>query len=345
MTNLADDPHLLHSIARRLAFTADRNQVIEEICMLRNLTWSQAEELVEHALTYHRADITRLQTPILALLALTLFVGGAALSAWQLLGVTAVLSALSNPRAEEFWDVYHLSLGFFGVVTNFWGMLVAFVTGLAMMLGSYLGTKDVWLAWLDAFESGKSFNKRDSAPAGTSRLETASVTESVFSAEGWVRHNLDDREIVQFILNRFEKNRDRDWVISSLMLSRGLTWQAAEQLVDAVLHAHGRLPFRQRVFPPYAVFSVLGLTIVGLVVSLQYFAVMSAVLGSAFVQVTDQYTLVRFLYQAGQYIEAAPAPFVLFLLGLAVFIAGLFLLRIMLPSVYRWGQNHGKKPS
>ncbi len=344
MTNLLNDPHLLRSIARRLTVTADRNQVVEEICMLCNLTWSQAEELVEHALAYYQADITRLQTPILALLALVLFVGGAALSAWQLLGITAVLSAISNPRAGEFWDVYHLSLGFFGVVTNFWGMLAAFVTGLAMMLGSYIGMKDVWLAWLDALEGGMLF-KRDFAPGGTSRLEIASAAEAVFSAEDWARNNPDEQEIAQFILNRFEKKHDRDWVISSLMLSRGLTWQAAEQLVDAVLRAHGRLPFHQRAFPPYAVFSVLGLTIAGLMVSLQYFAVMSAVLRPAFIQITDQYTLVRFLYPAGQHIEAAPAPFFLFLLGLAAFIAGLFLLRIMLPSVYRWGKNHGKKPS
>ncbi len=336
MTDLLDDPHLLHSIARRLAVTADRNQVVEEICLLHNITWSQAEEVVEHALAYHQADITRLQTPILAPLALVLFVGGAALSAWQLLGITAVLSALSNPRAESFWDVYNLSFGFLDVLTNFWGMLAAFVTGLAMMLGSYFGMKDVWLAWLDAFEGGKLF-KQEPAPARRSRLETASALEAVFSAEGWVKNNPNDRETVQLILRRFEKTRDRDWVISALMLSRGLTWQAAEQLVEAVLRAHGKLALPQRTFRPYAVFTMLGFAVAGLVVSLQYIAVTSVALRPAFAQVTDQYTLVRFLYQAGQYVEAAPAPFALSLLGLAVFIAGLFALRVMLPSVYRWG--------
>jgi len=338
MTNLLDDPHLLHSIVRRLAVTADRNQVVEEICLLHNLAWSQAEELVEHALAYHRADITRLQTPILAPLALALFVGGAALSAWQLLGMTVVLSALSNPRAGNFWDVYNLSFGFFDALTSFWGMLAAFVTGLAMMLGSYIGMKDVWLAWLDALETGQPFKQQPApVPAERSRLETASAMEAVFSAEGWARNNPDDRETVQFILSRFEKTRDRDWVTSALMLSRGLTWQAAEQLVNAVLRANSRLPLHQRAFPPYTVFSVLGLSIAGLVVSLQYFAVTSVALRPAVAQVTDQYTLVRFLYEAGQHIETAPAPFALFLLGLAVFIAGLLSLRVMLPSVYRWG--------
>lgn len=293
MTDLLDDPHLLRSIARRLAVTADRNQVLEEICLLHNITWSQAEEVVEHALAYHQADITRLQTPILAPLALVLFVGGAALSAWQLLGITAVLSALSNPRAESFWDVYNLSFGFLDVLTNFWGMLAAFVTGLAMMLGSYFGMKDVWLAWLDAFEGGKLF-KQEPAPARRSRLETASALEAVFSAEGWVKNNPNDRETVQFILRRFEKTRDRDWVISALMLSRGFTWQAAEQLVEAVLRAHGKLALPQRTFPFYAVFTMLGLAIAGLVVSLQYIAVTSVALRLAFAQVTDQYTLCVF---------------------------------------------------
>jgi hypothetical protein len=337
VTDLFDDPHLLHSIARRLALTADRNQVVEEICLLHNITWSQAEELVERALADHSADITRLQTPILAPLALALFIGGAALSAWQLLGITAVLSALLNPRAESFWDVYNLSFGFFDVLTNFWGMLAAFVTGLAMMLGSYFGMKDVWLAWLDALEGGKLFKQEPApAPAQRSRLESASAMEAVFSAEGWVKNNPNDRETVQFILSRFEKTRDRDWVISALMLSRGLTWQAAEQLVEAVLRAHGKLALPQRTFPPYAIVLMLGFTIAGLVVSLQYFAVTSVALRPAMAEVTNQYTLVRFLYQAGQYVEAAPAPFALSLLGLAVFIAGLLALRMMLPSVYRW---------
>lgn len=337
MTDLLDDPHLLRSIARRLAFTADRNQVVEEICLLHNLSWSQAEELVEHALTYHHADITRLQTPILAPLALALFVGGAALSAWQLLGITAVLSVLGNPRAVNFWDVYTMSFGFFDALTNFWGMLVAFVSGLAMMLGSYIGIKDVWLAWLDALD-GEKLPKQQPAPAGPSRLEIASAMEAAFSAESWIKNNPNDQETVQFIINRFEKSRDRDWVISALMLSRGLTWQTAEQLVEAVLRAHGKLAMPQRTFPPYAVFTTLGLTIAGLVVSLQYFAVTSVVLRPAFAKITDQYTLVRFLYQAGQHIQAAPVPFTLFLLGLAVFIAGLLSLRLMLPSVYRWGR-------
>lgn len=338
MTDLFDDPHLLHSIARRLALTADRNQVVEEICLLHNITWSQAEELVEHALAYHHADITRLQTPILAPLALALFIGGAALSAWQLLGITAVLSALSNPRAESFWDVYNLSFGFLDVLTNFWGMLAAFVTGLAMMLGSYFGMKDVWLAWLDALEGGNLFKQEPApTPAQRSRLESASAMEAVFSAEGWVKNNPNDRETVQFILSRFEKTRDRDWVISALMLSRGLTWQAAEQLVEAVLRAHGKLALPQRTFPPYAIFIMLGFAIAGLVVSLQYFAVTSVALRPAMAEVTNQYTLVRFLYKAGQYVEAAPAPFALSLLGLAVFIAGLLALRVMLPSAYRWG--------
>ncbi len=144
------------------------------------------------------------------------------------------------------------------------------------------------------------------------------------------------------------------------MLSRGLTWQAAEQLVEAVLRAHGKLALPQRTFPPYAICIMLGFAIAGLVVSLQYFAVTSVALRPAMAEVTNQYTLVRFLYQAGQYVEAqrviirynldgrflyqagqyveaAPAPFALSLLGLAVFIAGLLALRVMLPSVYRWG--------
>ncbi len=307
MTELLEDPHLLHSIARRLAFTADRNQVVEEICLLHSLTWSQAETLVEHALEYHHERITRLQTPLLAPLALALFLGGTALAAWQLLGITAVLSTLTNPRAENFWDVYHLSFGLFDTLANFWGMLAAFATGLAMMLGSYIGMKDVWGAWLGALDEDQPLKQQPApTPAKRSRLKTASATEALFSAEGWARNNPNDQETVQFILNRFEKTGDRDWVTSSLMLSRGLTWQAAEELVNAVLLARGRLPLHQRAFSPYAVFGALGIALAGLVVSLQYFAVTGMALGPAFAQIADQYTLARSIYLAGQHIEAAP---------------------------------------
>jgi len=332
MTTL-DDPRLLRSISHRLAETADRNQVIEEICMLRNLDWGSAAELVDRAASFHETDITRRQTPILALVALSLFIGGVALAAWQLLGLVAVLSALANPLAATFWDIYNLSFGFFDLLANFWGMLGAFVTGLAMVLGSYLGMKQVWVAWLESLENGTLFQP----PAeSTSGLEPASANEAVFSAEAWIRQHPDDRETADFILSRLERTRNREWVVTALAMSRGLSWQAANELVEAVLRSSGLGMFRQRSFPLAWVFAYLGIFMAGLVICLQYVLVTSLALRWAWVKVTDQYWLAWFLYQVGEHIERAPGPFALFALGLLMSVGGFLALREALPSVYRW---------
>jgi len=338
MTTL-DDPRLLRSISHRLAETADRNQVIEEICLLRNLDWNSAAALVDRAAIQHETDITRQQTPILALVALSLFIGGAVLAAWQLLGLVAVLSALANPRAASFWGLYNLSFGFFDLLTNFWGLLGAFVSGLAMVLGSYLGMKEVWAAWLDALENGTLFQTPAKSASG---LEPAAAAEAVFSAEAWVRQHPDDRETADFILSRLERTRNREWVVTALALSRGLSWRAADELVEAVLRSSGLRFFRQRSFPLAWVFAYLGIFIAGLVICLQYVMVTSLALRWAWVKVTNQYWLAWFLYQLGEHIERAPGPFALFALGLLMLVGGFLALREALPSVYRWSAQPGR---
>jgi hypothetical protein len=335
--NSPTDERILRSLARRLAETADRQQVIEELCLLQNLAWSRAEELVDEASALYQPDITRRQTPILVLVALAIFIGGVALAAWQLLGLVAVISALVSPRASTFWEVYSLSFGLFETLTNFWGILGAFLAGLAMVLGSYFGMREVWIVWLDAAEDGTLL-----APEPVPELQElsgpqpATAVAIAYTADGWVRNHPNDEKLVDLIIDLLEKSKNRAWVVTSVALSRGLSWPAASQLVESVARS-GRLEsFRDRPAHPAVIFAFLGLFLTGLVISLQYLLVSAVVLRGQFLPVTDLYRLVRFLFVVGSYLESAPLPFAVFALGLVMLVGSGLALRETWASIYRW---------
>jgi hypothetical protein len=340
MTTLTAE-RLLRSIARRLAETADREQVIEELCLLQNIDWATAATTVEAAETQFAPEITRRQTPLLVLLALAIYIGGVALAAWQLLGLVAVASAMLNPRAESFWEIYNLSFGFFDVLTNFWGILLAFVTGLAMALGSYFGMKDVYSAWLEVVEAGEIVpDEPVPALAEIPGPPLAPGAEAIYSADGWVRNHPDDPELIEFITSRLEHSHNQDWVIASLALARGLSWPVAAKLVETVAAASGMESPPEKVYDPPVVFSLLGIFLAGLVISLQYLMVSNIALRAQWLKVHDIYWLTWFIYQVGRYIENAPGPFVLFALGVTLLIGGFLALRVVGPSVVRWQSKH-----
>ena len=58
MPSMEISPELEDLIIRRLAETANRNKIIEELCLARNLPWSEAEEIVNHLIRFHHLDIT-----------------------------------------------------------------------------------------------------------------------------------------------------------------------------------------------------------------------------------------------------------------------------------------------
>ncbi len=337
-----EDAILLRSIARRLAETADRGQVIEELCILQNWDWGTAEEVVEQAWREHHPEITRRQSPILVPLAFSIFIGGAMLASWQLLGLVAVVSALVKPQLESYLDLYNVSFGLIDTLANLPGMMVSFSIGLAMVLGSYFGMKDVFSAWLDALEQGKK-PLEDNLPAlnefpSNSQIESTSPQqpEMVYSASGWVRNRPDDAKLAQFVLDQIEKSDNKDWVINAVALARGLRWQPAKKLVEAVAEANG-ITFKDEItYGPPVVFSVLGVFITGLVITFQYLLLAGVVLAPQFTRIRNSWDFMQFMFALGDYIQMGPGAFVLYALGLVMLVGGFMALRKAIPSVYRW---------
>jgi hypothetical protein len=334
---------LLRQVAARLAETADRNQVIEELCVARNLAWKSAEEIVNQASSAYEFNIIRQQSPLLVLVAFSIYVGGVALAAWQLLGLVVVISSLVDSDSTSYWDLYNLSFGFIDTLANFPGLMFSFALGLAMVVGSYYGMKDVWLAWLDAAEPAGSRREADSAGRTTSRAPGAEVfsrLEADHSAAGGANSLVVDPKMADFILDRLEKSKSKAWVIDSIALSYGLNWQSARRLVEQVAVTGGIVFPEEVTYGPAVVLGSLGACLTGLVISLQYVTLAGAVMAPKFEQYQRVWGVswgsLFFLKALGEYIQMAPPAFVLFMVGLAMFVGGLFLLRRVGPSVYRW---------
>ncbi|HAE60350.1 MAG TPA: hypothetical protein DCG54_12810, partial [Anaerolineae bacterium] len=91
-------PPPLQKIAQRLAATADRQQVIDELCTQYGLHWQDADSIVAQAESEYQHIITRQQTPILVLVALSTFSIGVLLFSWSFLGVVSGFANLVAPN-------------------------------------------------------------------------------------------------------------------------------------------------------------------------------------------------------------------------------------------------------
>jgi hypothetical protein len=290
----------------------------------------------------YQLDITWQQSPILVQAALAIFIGGVALASWQLLGLVSILSSTVNLQTASFWDLYNRSFGFIDLLSNLPGLLFSFFTGIAMILGSYFGMKDVWSAWLDAAEKGKKLLGDEVQALGEfSTPEPATVSESerpatIYTSEGWARKQPGVSDLEDFILAKLEKSKSKEWVVDSVALAHGLKWQVAHSLVDEVATAHGIVFKDEITYGPPVVFSTLGVFLSGLVITAQYLVLAVIALGPKLMQAWWSYRIFNFLNAVGKYIGNAPGAFALFALGFAMFVGGLFALRVVGPSVYRW---------
>jgi len=172
---VTSDPALLRDIAHRLAETANRQKVIEQVCLEQNLVWEDASRIVDEALETHALEITRHQSPLLTLLALTSFSVGIALMAWHLLGILSFFAALFDPRVPDFSRIFNIYAGVFQTLTSLPQTITLFITGIAMTVGSALGMKDVWAGIFDAWD-------RRNAPASQPLDGTLEHPESASSS-------------------------------------------------------------------------------------------------------------------------------------------------------------------
>lgn len=132
-------------ILARLKNGEDRNDIILALCEAHDLGWKQAEELVDSVHAENADRITLHQSPLLALLALVIFLGGAGLIAYSLFRTISVYEALRS--AGEMPGIGGIvgQFVYFLVITSteYFGMLIL---GAGMIAGSLRGMQDIWSA-------------------------------------------------------------------------------------------------------------------------------------------------------------------------------------------------------
>jgi hypothetical protein len=138
-------------IITRLENSDDRNDIILDLCESQDMDWRHAEALVDSIHARNADNITLSQSPLLILLALAIFLGGAGLISYAIYNAVSVYKTIywlhsqaPNNGSSVFWEVVHDFL-FYMMLTGseYFGMLVL---GIGMIVGSLRGMQDVWSA-------------------------------------------------------------------------------------------------------------------------------------------------------------------------------------------------------
>ncbi len=331
---------LTREIARRLAETANRQKVIEEVCIDRNLVWEDACRLVDEALETHYLEITRQQSPVLILLALISFSSGVALTSWHLLGILSFFAAVFDPRAPELLSIFRLYSGVFQTLTNLPQAITLFITGLAMITGSTLGMKDVWQGIFDAWDH-RHEPAREDIPLRAPVLRAPTQPDSpqrVYTSDGWSTPRSELPDALDMVLESLKSEADAPQVVETLEQKYGLTHQEAYAYIRKVLHI--LQAEKEPPISPVWMFLTLAALVTGGMWVFQFFLMTSAYLSTLPPAIEDVFwgTLQRSM-EIGDYIQLFPAPFVFFVLGLALLAGAYYALRTRWLSMFAWYQK------
>jgi hypothetical protein len=342
---VASDQALAQGIARRLAETANRQKVIEEVCIEHNLIWEDARRLVDEALETHYLEITRQQSPVLTLLALISFSSGVALTAWHLLGVLSFFAAVFDPRAPELLSIFRLYSGVFQTLTNLPQAITLFITGLAMITGSTLGMKDVWRGIFDAWDHrhepiGEDIPLRApvlQAPVFPAPAQPDSPQRG-HTLDGWSTPKSELPEALAMVLENLKSEADAPQIVETLEKKYDLTHQEAYAYIRKalrILQAEKEQPTS-----PAWMFLALAALVTGGMWIFQFFLTVSAYLSTLPPAIEDVFwgTLQR-TAQIGDYIQLFPVPFVFFVLGLALLAGAYYALKTRWLSMFAWYQK------
>ncbi len=112
-------------IIRELGRHRSRNDIIQTLCVQINITWSEAEQLVQEVEAQHGRDIAVRQSPILILLGVGTIVVGIGLVCYSSLYFANFV------QLEMLQELLGLRSAYF--------MIGTFLTGLAMIAGGIVG--------------------------------------------------------------------------------------------------------------------------------------------------------------------------------------------------------------
>ena len=309
-------PPPLQKIAQRLAATADRQQVIDELCTQYGLHWQDAESIVAQAESKYQYLITRQQTPILVLVAFSTFSIGVLLFSWSFLGVVSSFANLVAPNLVAALNLLGFYSDMVAALLDFSNSGSLFVIGLAMMLGSQWGMKSVWLSWLQTQEN------------------EVELPASPAMQQFELKDNLLDSVIRQ--LNRGQTEAK---MVAAVQARTGMVAGDALALVRQVIRSRGDIVLTS--ISPAAFLAGLAAFISGAVLIIQNVFLLDAHLRASPRNVQNSWGLLLRIRDITDYAEAHPILSLWFVFGIICLVAGYFSVRATLhPTLLRLNKKH-----
>jgi hypothetical protein len=143
-----DENELRKRVLERLTNSDDPNDIILEVCDQTDMDWDRAEKFTEAVRAEHESEITLYQSPVLVVIALGIFIGGAASLVYSTMGLVAAFETFRVVSP----DLYALPQGivFISYMISYAPQWIGgVILGLGMVVGSLKGMQKVWEA---AFE-------------------------------------------------------------------------------------------------------------------------------------------------------------------------------------------------
>lgn len=142
---MMSDEELHALIIDRLAAAVNPDDIVMEICDRYGLNWLEGESMVSQIQTEHESTVTRRQFPLLAILAVGLFLVGVALIVYSTYSLAGIIDYDSQVNLS-YTDMLGVVLFIFEYASGTLGMLGL---GMAIVLGSLMGMRRVWAAILN----------------------------------------------------------------------------------------------------------------------------------------------------------------------------------------------------
>lgn len=329
-------------ILRRLVETANRNKVIEELCLEHGMIWSDASEIVDHLIKFRSLEITHRQSPLLVLAALSIFIGGILLVAWNLLGVYNYLWPYLDPGTPDALGLYLLSSDVFQTLLYYPPALPLFITGLAMIVGSSFGMKDVWTSffeWLDQRQT-VAF-PASGGPVDPSTVSEVGLRQSPQAddlVEAPTKTDYVPNQAAQvYILDHSEAGRNEIELAEDLWFKFGLNKPQGLQLVRQVLSSRG-IDLSGKTSIKFVLFA-LAIFFTGLVWVFQFIILLSRYLAGISRPLENAWHLILWLSDIARCIEQFPGLFGLFALGLVFLVGGFYGLKDVWLSIFLFKRN------
>ena len=139
-----DDAEITAYFVKHLSESDNPDDLIMHICEQTGRKWEQVESLLERVSAEHEQEITRRQSPLLAIIALVTFAAGVGISIYSTYFLVLVIQEYSKAPVSPLGIPDAIQAIMAVAYTSIGGL----VFGLAMVLGSLLGMRRVWAAIL-----------------------------------------------------------------------------------------------------------------------------------------------------------------------------------------------------